>query len=204
MNYVWLSEHSMTLVMYVLSIETQEDCTEAEVSILLQISYTAQAVIWDLIHLICWVQMQEDAESSGSGNEEGEDGAVDVLMKAAEPQQPKDTNNNFSAEQSQSWTQHLWDVQKFAVSAASAVGNVPQILPSLSNRIHFGKSTSWEKVTFCKLSSAYSPPHDGGYQNSEIYLLSGFVGKLIQTSLHRNSGVLLQNYMTRSSSNEVK
>lgn len=72
---------------------------------------------------------------------------MDVLMQAAEEAQPlAQQAGNERSQAGQSWAQYLWDAQRIAVSAASAVGSVPQMLPSVPNRIHFGQSSSWEKV----------------------------------------------------------
>ena len=103
---------------------------------------------WRFDHMLINA-LQESSQDLANIKDE-EDGAVDLLMQAGTPAESSTEGIQKNGDQAgQGWTQYLWNVQRTAVSAASAVGNVGQLLP---NRIHFGRSMSWAAVRHQTLS----------------------------------------------------
>ena len=89
----------------------------------------------------------------GEGDSVEEDGAVDLLMQGASADLLSHAEDESPDQAKRTWMQQLWNLQRAAVSAASAVGSVGQLLP---NRIHFGNASSWAKVHFKVIMSRSS------------------------------------------------
>ena len=73
-----------------------------------------------------------------------EDGAVDALVNGPPPEADPGQATESSAAQRMTWLQRLGQLQNLAVSAASSVGGVGQLLPTF---VHFGQTLAWTAVS---------------------------------------------------------
>ena len=73
-----------------------------------------------------------------------EDGAVDALVYGPPSEAGPGQAAESSAAQRMTWLRRLGQLQNLAVSAASSVGGVGQLLPTF---VHFGQTLAWTAVS---------------------------------------------------------
>ena len=91
--------------------------------------------------------MRHGDRSLGSNEE---DGAVDALVNGPPSETGPGQATERSAAQRMTWLRRLGQLQSLAVSAASSVGGVGQLLPTF---VHFGQTLAWTAVSLlCRCS----------------------------------------------------
>lgn len=94
---------------------------------------------------------QDEAESLKAQSGE-EDGAVEALVHSGSEGGGQPTE--AVAERRRGWLQRLAQLQNVAVSAASTVGGMSNIMPTY---IHFGQTVTWPAVSLLTIRSFVFP-----------------------------------------------